>query len=108
MLRRQAAQEAIDDPRLEGIGLAVTYELPDAVEDEPARGIALWQEIGLAEIFLERPNGPDRFFGKRAEHHCIFRRQSPEGQRPSRLVVQKAGSLRHVERAREQRPGARR
>ena len=41
MLGRQAAQEAIDDPRLEGVGLAVAHELPDAVEDEPARGIAL-------------------------------------------------------------------
>ena len=69
MLGRQAAQKAIDDRRLEAVGFAVTHELSNAVENEPACGIAAGQEIRFAEILFERPHRTDRLFGEYALNH---------------------------------------
>src|SRR5262249_62252628 len=64
VLRRETAQEAIDHRRPEAVGLAVAHELPDAIEDEPARGVALGQESRLANIFCKWPHDADRLFGE--------------------------------------------
>ncbi len=90
----------------EAIRTAVTDELADAVEDEPAGGIALRQQLRLADVAVDRQHRADLLLCQRAEHGRVLRGKAAEGERAPRLGGQRAGFLRKVQRPRQQRPRA--